>query len=284
MLVTKLPSNQMTLAEWILLPLHDVTAFSLVMIGYLIKNQASFGRTIILISFIQIFNFVLKSIWQIPLSMPLALSAQTYAFPSGHIHFYVALSLWLAWEYRSKIGGVCACLYGLAISYAEIKMGYHDLFAAIAAWCLIIIELPAYHQLCARLSYQQLPILGIAASFLAMIMLLAIPHHFPIFWLWQATFMLLSFSCGWYLEQQRTWAKRTRYSRYNTALRLIGYCLALVICQYYFHYAKNWPYPLWFNDLGYALLCFWISYGIPVTSDALVRMHKRSCPKETDPK
>jgi hypothetical protein len=260
----------MPIAAWILYPFQDLVMFSMLMLGYLVLNQAIFGRTILLTAFVQIFNFVLKSLFQIPL--PAALHAQTFAFPSGHMHFYLAVFGWLAWEYQNRLFQIIVILYGLAFGAALIAMGYHDLDAVVASWLLVGCEFIGYYYLCRAIPYSKLPLLGLVIALICTIMLLETPHIFPMYWLWQMVIILLGFCIGWYLEQRRQYHKRAHHLAYSKATRCLLYLSSMGIIHVLLHLSQPWTHRLWFQDLAYFILCAWIGGGIPYTSDALLKV------------
>lgn len=94
----------------------------IIILGFIFsQNKAVFGRTLLLVSFTMIYNLGLKSIWKLPLSIPL----EGWAFPSGHMHAAFVFWGWLAIEYHkiwlSEIVFLILCI----VAYSLVYHGYH---------------------------------------------------------------------------------------------------------------------------------------------------------------
>ena len=153
-----------------------------------------------LVCFIMVFNFWLKSLWHVPLNPNL--HSLTWAFPSGHMHLFMALFGWLAWEYRKPWLLALAAIWGALTAHGLVACGYHDYPAVFASIGIGFTEIIVYHYINQRVSFQQLPQLGLAMAALCLMMILNLPHTFPIGWIWQAESMLMTFSCALFIQQR----------------------------------------------------------------------------------
>jgi hypothetical protein len=172
---------------------------SILIVGFLFRNENMFGRTLFLLLFTMIYNVYLKSIWQMPLPPPL----EGFAFPSGHMHSAVVFWGWLAVEYRkiwfSEIIFLLLCFSGYGIVYH----GYHypiDILGAVGFGILSMI----LYSLLQRLSYfKEKPYRnGFLLSLLGLCILFLLPAEGRKPHVWQALGVLFGFSIGWWLRQR----------------------------------------------------------------------------------
>lgn len=138
-------------------------------------NKAIFGRTLLLTSFTIIYNLGLKSIWQIPLQLPL----EGWAFPSGHMHAAFVFWGWLAIESRriwiSEIVFMILC----TIAYGLLYYGYHQPIDIAGSIGFGSLSLFLYWLINQQITFRQHPyLIGYILSAIAMVIFVAIYPYF----------------------------------------------------------------------------------------------------------
>lgn len=214
---------------------QPIVLASVVLVGFLNRHEAIFGRTLLILLFTMIYNVYLKSVWQIPLPPPL----EGWAFPSGHMHSAVVFWGALAIEFRrfwfSALVTFILCLSG----YGLIYHGYHypiDIVGALAFGSLTLIVYRYLQQrpLFKEKSYR----LGILLILLAMIFILLTPPLARKLHLWQAFGALIGFTLGWSLLTNR---QVNQLYAFNAKQRLMLLSVTLTGALAYFHLMRVLP-------------------------------------------
>lgn len=111
------------------------TMISIVIIGYLLFNEALFAKALMLLLFTMIYNTFLKAHWQIPL--PPASGLEGWAFPSGHMHS----------AFDSKNRYFMAIVFVLLsfTGFGLVHRGYHYPLDVVGAVCFGAVTLTIFH-------------------------------------------------------------------------------------------------------------------------------------------
>lgn len=174
---------------------------SVVLVGFLSRNEAIFGRTLFILLFTMVYNVYLKSIWQIPLPPPL----EGWAFPSGHMHSAVVFWGALAIAYRRFWFGALVLFTLCLTGYGLIYHGYHYPIDIVGAVAFGSLSLFIYHVFQQQSYFKAKPHrLGALLSLLAIgCMLLMPPESLQKWHIWQALGALIGFTSGWALLSQQ---------------------------------------------------------------------------------
>ncbi len=174
---------------------QPIVLASVVLVGFLNRNEAIFGRTLLLLLFTMVYNVLLKSIWQYPLPPPL----EGWAFPSGHMHSAVVFWGALAIEFRRTWFSALVVLILCLTGYGLLYHGYHypiDIMGAVGfgSLSLFIFSFCKIHPLFKEKPY----LLGVYLSLLAMFCMLKMPpSSLQKLHIWQAFGALIGFTAGW---------------------------------------------------------------------------------------
>lgn len=246
---------------------QPIVLASIVLVGFLNRHEALFGKTLLILLFTMIYNVYLKSVWQIPLPPPL----EGWAFPSGHMHsavvFWGALALQLQRRWFSLL--VCGML--TMAGYGLVYHGYHypiDIAGAIGfgTLTLIIYQFAQKQPLFKQQPYR----LGIMLAVLSGIFILLTPPEARKLHLWQAFGALLGFTLGWYglTKQQRQQA-----TSLNVLQRFMLISIALLGSIAYFYGLRTLPMTQ--QSLIFCQF-FFIAIWVNMSKVLLQRMLKKS--------
>ena len=128
-----------SLANFCLSFSHETIIIPLLLIGYIWLEQELFFHAICLILVSSLTNFVLKILFQFPLSP--FLGKEGFAFPSGHMQSSVALYGWGVVKTKKLLYKLLlsSLLIGIGLSLIYFKYhNYFDIFGAIFFGCLLI--------------------------------------------------------------------------------------------------------------------------------------------------
>jgi hypothetical protein len=232
---------------------QPIVLASVVLVGFLNRNEAIFGRTLLLLLFTMVYNVLLKSIWQIPLPPPL----EGWAFPSGHMHSAVVFWGALAIEFRrfwfSALVVFTLCLTG----YGLIYHGYHYPIDIIGSVGFGSLSLLIYNFCKQRPYFTEKPYrLGVELTSLAILCMIFMPSESLQKWhIWQALGALMGFTFGWFLLSQQNQALTIKGKQ-----RLLLTSVALLGSLAFFYLIKVLPItknPMIFCQ--FFLIAIWVS-------------------------
>jgi len=236
-----------------------------VLVGFLNRNEAIFGRTLFLLLFTMVYNVFLKSIWQVPLPPPL----EGWAFPSGHMHSAVVFWGALAIEFRrfefSALVVFTLCLTG----YGLIYHGYHypiDILGAVGFGSFSLFLYNIFKQ---QPYFKEKPYrLGTQLSFLAIVCMQFMPPESLQKWhIWQALGALIGFTIGWALlsqqQNKQTLTIEGKQRLFVTSVALLG-SLAFFYLLKILPITKN---PMIFCQ--FLLIAIWVSSSKLITHQIL---------------
>lgn len=244
---------------------QPIVLASVVLVGFLNRNEAIFGRTLLLLLFTMVYNVFLKSIWQIPLPPPL----EGWAFPSGHMHSAVVFWGGLAIEYRrfwfSALVVFILCLSG----YGLIYHGYHYPIDIVGAVGFGSLSLFIFHLCKNRPSFKEKPYrLGIELSGIAILCMMMMPPSSLSKWhIWQALGALIGFTAGWALLSQQ---QNKQTMTIEGKQRLLLTCVALLGSLTFFYLTKMLPVTqnvMIFSQ--FFLIAIWVSSSKFITHKIL---------------
>lgn len=241
---------------------QPIVLASIVLVGFLNRNEAMFGRTLLILLFTMIYNVYLKSIWQIPLPPPL----EGWAFPSGHMHSAVVFWGALALEYKrfwfKALVFMILCMSGYGLVYS----GYHypiDILGAVAFGSLTLI---LYQILKKQAFFTEKPYrLGALLIPLSIVCILLTPPEVRKLHLWQAFGALIGFTLGWALL-----TKQTRPFSLNAKQRLQVLSIALFGALSYFYLIKALPI-----EKQTMIFCQFFLIAIWVNTSKIIMYHMR---------
>lgn len=221
-----------------------------IIIGFLAVNEKIYGKALFLLLFTMIYNYYLKSLWQVPLPPPL----EGWAFPSGHMHSAVVFWGWLAYQYRNFIFSALAALILCLVGYSLVYNGYHYPIDTLGALGFGSLSLIIYAYLNRSTLFTKFPFLnGVLFILVGCLLMFLLPSGTIKPHIWQAFGALIGFTLGWYLLQQQA---PILYSyRQKIALILIAFVgLALIIyCLELFHFK-----PEVSTFIEFLAVAFWI--------------------------
>ncbi|MGE3319589.1 MAG: phosphatase PAP2 family protein [Candidatus Berkiella sp.] len=203
---------------------------SIVLVGFLNRNEALFGRTLFILLFTMVYNVYLKSIWQIPLPAPL----EGWAFPSGHMHSTMAFWGALALEYKRFWFRILVLMILAMSGFALVYSGYHypiDILGAVAfgSLTLLVYRFLLQQSFCKELPYR----LGFLLIPLATLCILLTPPEARKLHLWQAYGAMIGFTIGWGLLSTQQLTKRFTFNAIQR-LKVLSMALAGALCAFYF--------------------------------------------------
>ena len=102
-----------------------------VILGYIWLDKRVFYQAICLLLISVIFNFALKSSFQIPLSP--ALGKDGFAFPSGHMQSSFVLYGWLIFNTRNILYRALMLVVLIGIAITMVNAGYHNYYDEVGA-------------------------------------------------------------------------------------------------------------------------------------------------------
>ncbi|MFO1257137.1 MAG: hypothetical protein U1E78_01750 [Gammaproteobacteria bacterium] len=119
------------------------TMILIVIIGYLLINEAIFAKALMLLLFTMVYNTFLKAHWQIPL--PPASGLEGWAFPSGHMHSAFVFWGWLAFDSKNRY--LMALIFVLLsfTGFGLVHRGYHYPLDIVGAVCFGAVTLTIFH-------------------------------------------------------------------------------------------------------------------------------------------
>lgn len=168
----------------------------IIIIGFICFNERIYGTTLLLVLFTMIYNYYLKSIWQLPLPPPL----EGWAFPSGHMHSAVVFWGWLAYQYRSVGFSLMALSFTALVGFGLVHHGYHytkDVIGAVGFGALSLVIYALINQI--RIIKQKPYLLGTLFIALGSLLMFLLPSGSLKPHLWQAMGGLIGFSFGWFI-------------------------------------------------------------------------------------
>lgn len=214
---------------------QPIVLASIVLVGFLNRHEALFGRTLLILLFTMIYNVYLKSVWQVPLPPPL----EGWAFPSGHMHSAVVFWGALAMQLKRGWFTLLVCIMLSMSGYGLVYHGYHypiDIAGAVGFGALTLL---IYQFVQKQPFFKEQPYrLGIMLALLAGIFILLTPPEARKLHLWQAFGALLGFTLGWFwLTKQQ----RQQPVSFNASQRLLVISIALLGSLAYFYALRTLP-------------------------------------------
>ncbi|MFI4938503.1 MAG: phosphatase PAP2 family protein [Candidatus Berkiellales bacterium] len=204
---------------------HDPMYAFVGILGFLLLSKKIYGSALLLVFFTMIYNFYLKSLWQMPLPPPM----EGWAFPSGHMH--CAMVFWgtLACAYRkvwlTAILFFILCLVG----YGLIYHGYHYPMDILGSVLFGSLSITLYHLLGHTPFFKDKPYrFGIILGILGLGMILLLPPELRKNQLWQGLGGLFGLSLGWSTLQAQGSTIRFNFFQ-NCLLVVIASCVAALL-------------------------------------------------------
>lgn len=160
-----------------------------------------YAHGLILLLFTIIYNYWLKSIWQVPL--PEELHKEGWAFPSGHMHSAFVLWGWFLMHCRHTFTRIVVGSMLLLLAFGLVYRGFHfplDVFAAMGFGIItlslysIFLKLKFFHDSPEKLS-------GLLTIGSTVLLVACIPIAHQGIWLWQVQGALLGLSSGLFIFQ-----------------------------------------------------------------------------------
>lgn len=200
-----------------------------IFIGFICLDEKIYGKTLILLLFTMTYNVYLKSLWQIPLPVPL----EGWAFPSGHMHSAVIFWGSLALAYRKLwLSALIAFLLALG-GYGLIHSIYHypiDIVGALTFGCATLFVATLLEKTNSFKKYP--PYFGIFFSILTLLCFVLMPEASRKLHVWQAMGAILGFTLGWcYINQKRFHAIADAKAPLRLLLAASGACLFYVLIK-----------------------------------------------------
>ena len=130
------------LADFFLFFNHETTLIPLIVVGFIVFKRSVFGQAFYLLLFTMIFNSLLKSIFQIPLSA--SLGKEGFAFPSGHMQVSCVFYGWLMMAFPSLSLRILLCFLLTGIGWALVHFGYHNWLDVLGALGFGFLTLTGY--------------------------------------------------------------------------------------------------------------------------------------------
>lgn len=109
----------------------EIVLVPLIILGFLTLDRRIFGHATFLLLFAMIFNVLLKSTFQVPLSTHL--NKVGYAFPSGHMHSAMVFYGWLLLNVKNSLIRIMLGLLLAGIAFGLIYQQYHDIYDILGA-------------------------------------------------------------------------------------------------------------------------------------------------------
>jgi hypothetical protein len=254
----------------------DTTLFVFLVCGFYTRWHSIIVRSTLVILMGLLFNFFLKSLWQVPLDPALHVNEVNWAFPSGHTALAMTLYVWLGWETRRPLWIILAYAWVLTIGSSLVYFHYHNWAAVFGAVGFTTLFLVAYEWLNRPLRPTDWPIIGLVFSVLGMMIIYSLlPYR--VNWLWKPEGMLVGFALGLWMNQRyvcgsgltrATWHESWEISGIKIVMGLIG-CYALYAICNYFLAVENNPFVLFFQ---YLVMTLWYTVFVDQFFPYLSRM------------
>jgi len=208
---------------------QPIVLASIVLVGFLNRNEAVFGRTLLILLFTMIYNVYLKSIWQMPLPAPL----EGWAFPSGHMHsamvFWGALALEYKGFWPKGLVLLILCMSGFGLVFS----GYHYPIDILGAVAFGSVTLTIHHFLQQQTVLKEQPYrLGTLLIPLATVLILLTPAEARKLHLWQAYGAMIGFTLGWVLLAKQSLQRRFAFNL-KQRMMVLSMALAGALCSFY---------------------------------------------------
>jgi undecaprenyl-diphosphatase len=247
------------LADFFLFFNHEITLIPLIVVGFIVFKRSVFGQAFYLLLFTMIFNSLLKSIFQIPLSP--SLGKEGFAFPSGHMQVSFVFYGWLMMAFPSLSLRILLCFLLTGIGWALVHFGYHNWLDVLGALGFGFLTLTGYKIVSHYFVFlQKKPYLtGIFLLPLAILMLAClhwtakIPAH-----AWMAFYALVGFASSWGLTCQSL--REARWKEKGLALCLCVLGITLIYSLFQKTFLKMQPAPI--AQLQYFIAAFLLPVSI----------------------
>ncbi len=247
------------LADFFLFFNHETTLIPLIVVGFIVFKRSVFGQAFYLLLFTMIFNSLLKSIFQIPLSA--SLGKEGFAFPSGHMQVSCVFYGWLMMAFPSLSLRILLCFLLTGIGWALVHFGYHNWLDVLGALGFGFLTLTGYKIVSHYFVFlKKKPYLtGIFLLLLAILMLAClhwtakIPAH-----AWVAFYALAGFTSGWGMAYHSL--REAKWKEKVLALCLCFLSITLVYSFFQKTSLKMQPSPI--TQLQYFIAAFLLPVSI----------------------
>jgi membrane-associated phospholipid phosphatase len=177
---------------------HQTILIPVFILGFTLHKRMVFGHAFFLLLITIIFNAVLKSIFQVPLSP--SVGKEGFAFPSGHMQASVAFYGWLIYSFSSLFLRILLLLLLGSIGWSLVYFSYHNWIDILGAVTFALLTLFSYQRaIDSTVWLKKRPdFMGIALVALSAVLLtylsykLRIPPH-----TWKVFYGLAGFSLSW---------------------------------------------------------------------------------------
>lgn len=211
---------------------HETILVPLIVVGFIVFRRSVFGQAFYLLLFTMIFNSLLKSIFQIPLSP--SLGKEGFAFPSGHMQVSFVFYGWLMMGYSSLSLRILLCFLLTGIAWALVHFGYHNWLDVLGALGFGFLTLAGYKIVSHYFVFlkKKPHLTGIFLLPLAILMLAClhwtakVPGH-----AWTAFYALVGFTSGWGLTCQSLRAAKWKEKGLALCLCFLGIMIVYSLFQ-----------------------------------------------------
>lgn len=250
--ITELPMPTL-IAKLGLLFSEPTLMIGVFLFGFFCLNDKAYSRAFMLLLFTMIYNYYLKSIWQIPLKPPL----EGWAFPSGHMSAGWVFWGWLTWHYKNKFFTLLFAVMMSLTAYGLNFHGYHEWVDIIGSIGFGTLTLFLFHWLNRIPAFKQnIFVVNVIVGALALLFLFLIPMpHQAKPHLWLAHGGLMGMAIGWLFLMQFKPASELKITHNLITLLIcmagmagIHFMLSAVpekITPQNFYFAKGFALTLW---------------------------------------